>query len=283
MIRLAPDTNLLVYRASRELLHGISLASGIALVVLPQVMLETRRRIRTVEEGYISKALQSDTRWDDAHKARIMLAAGQGADDWFVDEVQRDGNAYTTVDQSLDQTWATRRMATSLPPGVVRHNPPEAEGDPLIIAEALVHNVTLLSTNNLRTINHELANEWARTVSRSNSKLVHTPDETLAVLSEGDWKHVMRWTIAYGGTRLVERTEDRWREAFEATIGMVRGAGFGDTAERMAWFHETEPAFEGFVRTALDETRSSADQATASEQRKQAKVQAAMSKQGWSP
>lgn len=287
LIRLAPDTNLLAYRTPRQFLHGISLANNIELVVLPEVLAETKRRLRAAMQPRLIKALRANESLDDKARERILLAAGDAVEHWFVNEISRSDNAYSPTKASETDALDALEIAATLPSGILRQTHREASGDPLIIAQAVVHNVHLLSTNNLKTIDHEKANEWASQFTQGmGGQLIHTPDETINALARGDRERVARWVISYAGARPDKRADGRWQDTFETAIDSIRRAGFRNTAEKMSWLHTTTPdypAFDNVIRVAMEESQRTFTLALNSERRRADRVREAMVEQGWVP
>ena len=277
---LAPDTNLLAYETSRRMLYGIAVETGYAIAVLPEVFIETQRRVtETVEQSYLQRLAQ-DPRYHDATKQRIAAAAGSAAKDWFEEQLASPGSIYVRLTESLHQTWRSRLIALKIPPGVVRSNLRSITGDPLILAQAVAFDVTLLSTNNLRTIHHANANEWAKKMTHRDRQLIYTSDETLDELSQGSDDTLYAWTIAYG-MRPPNRDEGICRNEYEAALNRVYGASFRNTSETARWRYENDPRFMASVHTARQ--REGVAAAALSEAQRQDKVLKAATQEGWAP
>jgi len=257
---LALDTNLLAYSSSRRLLHGVALETGTSLVVLPEVYAQTLSRVGLIAESRWESELEEDARFADADKQRIVDAAAEGARAWFKGEMAREEGAFVPLEETLDQAWAARRIARNLPAGSIRRNDRLAEGDPLIIGQAITFDVTLLSTNNLRTIRHEPINAWVTSTLGRNQRLLYLPDETLQELSNCDRQQTYEWTIAYGAWPMQLDVEDESavRESYEGAIERIAGAGFADTASEAQWDYEQDARFIARARMLLnlDEARS---------------------------
>ena len=280
---LAPDTNLLAYETSRRMLLGVAQETGHALVVLPEVFRETRRRIAAVTtENWIDR-LDPDDRFTDAQKASIVEGAAAGAVAGFEEAVQRPDNAFEAISGSLEETWAAHRIARNLPRGIVRNlGAGNMEGDPLVLAEAVVFDVTLLSTNNLNTIWHGPANEWAARVFARRTQLVYTPDETLSHLS-GDSCHLRyAWSLAYMSRPFAAITDDlEERSLYEDALERLRGAGFLTTAAESRWLYEEDDDFQSSLRAAAG--RSGVHSTTRVERDIGASLLAGARDRGWSP
>lgn len=275
---LAPDTNLLAYETSRRMLHGIAVATGHAIAVLPEVLIETQRRLtETAERGYLRRLAQ-DPRYNDAAKRRITAAAGDAAKAWFEEELDQ-GGVYVRLTETLHQAWRSRLIAFNMPPGIVQGNPEPITGDALILAQAVAFDVTLLSTSNLRTIHHAKANAWAQQLTRRNGPLIYTPDETLDELSQGSEDTLYAWTIAYG-MRPPDSDESICRNEYEAALNRVYGANFRKTSEHARWHYKRDPNFMTSVRAARQRVGVAA---AASEARRQDMVSQAITREGWTP
>ena len=244
---LALDTNLLAYPSSRRLLHGVALDTGVALVVLPEVYNETWRRVGLIEASHWEDDLEEDSRYSDSHKQRIVDAVVEGAREWFEGELARDESVFEPLHETLDQAWAARRIVRNLPADSIRGHDRLAEGDPLIIAQAIVFDVALLSTNNLSTIHHERINEWASARGR-NQPLLHLPDETLESLAGESRDKTYEWTIAHGPWQADSTDENTCRQDYEAAVQRLDGAGFAKSARQAQWDYEQDDRFMTRVR-----------------------------------
>ena len=159
---LAPDTNLLLYPTPRTLLHAIAIEQGHEILVLPEVYDEVMRGIRITQAEKaqdIFKGLSNLGSDRESEIAERMIASAQ---DWFTSELEHEDTAYRRAEQTWQQAANAARIVRALPSGIAAPMPEPPSGDPLILAQALVHEATLLSTNNLNTIDHEQANAWAR-------------------------------------------------------------------------------------------------------------------------
>ena len=242
-MRLAPDTNLLCYPSTRTLLHGIALERDITLVVLPEVLEETCRRLRAIERGRIVDFFEAGTNLDDARQGEIVERAADQANAWFIDEIKREDTAYSAPENDWESAVKAVRIAKNLPRNIVPEAPPSPEGDALIIAQALVHKATVLSTNNLRTIEHELANKWVRKVTGVDDDLLLSPDETMRLLAKGDWRRVAHWIAMYN-SRVYMRPAGERRRAFADSLKALDGGGFRESVLRSGWVLRTDQAFQ---------------------------------------
>ena len=92
------------------------------------------------------------------------MAAGSASSSWLEGELRLNDNLYDVVAPTVGQQMAARQVAANLPENSTASEPDELRGDPLIIGEAAVYGVNLISTKNLRSISHEKVNDWARRV-----------------------------------------------------------------------------------------------------------------------
>ena len=277
---LAPDTYLLAYETSRRMLHGIAVETGYAIAVLPEVFIETERHIGRIAEQGLRQRLAQDSRYHDATKHRIADAAGAATKAWFEEQLDHQGGVYVRLTETPHQAWRSWRIMDNLPPGIVKSNLRSSTGDALIIAQAVAFDVTLLSTNNLHTIHHANANEWAQQTTRRNRPLIFTPDEMLAMLSQGSDDTLYAWTSAYG-MRPPNSDEEICRNEYEAALNRVYGAGFESTSKRARWCYEHDAAFMSSLHTARQ--REGVAAAARSEARRQEMVLQAVTRAGWTP
>ena len=262
------------------MLHGIALETGYAIAVLPEVFIETQRHVAEIAEQGCRQHLAQDSRYDDATKHRIAVAAGAATKAWFEEQLDHQGGVYVRLTETPHQAWRSWRIMDNLPPGIVKSNLRSSTGDALIIAQAVAFDVTLLSTNNLHTIHHANANEWAKKMTRRNKQLVYTPDETLDELSQDSDDTLYAWTIAYG-MRPPGSAEAVCRNEYEAALNRVSVTGFGNTSMRARWHYEYDATFMASVHNASQ--REGVAAASLSEARRQDKVQRGMALAGWTP
>ena len=250
---LAPDTNLLSRETSRRILVGVTRELGDTLAVLPEVYREARRQVADAAQTRWIRRLKDDQRYSPAEKQQITQAAASAATRGFVLEVESPQSPFKLLEPGLEDAWAASRIAMYLPRGIVRGEP-TVSGDSRIIAEAAVFDVSFLSTNNLKTIWHDRANQWAaRTLGRTTS-LIYTPHRTLEVLSDSaqpaDPAELRyQWMLAYG-MRLTgpAASLDAIRTTWEFALTRIAGAGFQPTAQESRWLYEDQ-SDEAFRRS----------------------------------
>ncbi len=242
-MKLALDTNLLAYETPRRFLRNVARDLGMGIHVLPQVHEESLKRIERAEQERWTERLENLPGYTDLARGRIVSAVGAAARQWLDEQCRRQDSGLYLVRPTFEQTWQAHRIARNLPPGVVKRGISVPTGDPLILAQAAVHNVTLLSTNNFKTIDHENANEWFRDHLAEPEPIVRTPDETIGRLCGNDRSVAERWTLAYAPNWTRERSgvreEDNLRLIYEEALDRLAGAGFEETAQKARWSYET--------------------------------------------
>ena len=123
-VRLALDTNLLAYPRPRFLLVGICHAIGARLVVLPEVMRETRERVFDIELVRIRKRFE-DGGLDNEALHELAVAAGSASLGWLEGELRLNGNLYDVVAPTVGQQMAARQVAANLPENSTASEPDE--------------------------------------------------------------------------------------------------------------------------------------------------------------
>ena len=283
-MNFALDTQLLAYETPRRLLHGIAAEIDAGIIVLPEVKREVGERLKTNEQGRWIEQLLDDRRYSDEQRERIVREAGAAAGEWFADELARTDNRWAAQDETLREAWEARLIARNLPVGVVKRSGLEPEGDRLIVAQAAVYGVRLLTTNNLKTINHKEANAWFAQTVGANHNVVQTPDETLDELSGGSHTRIFQWTLAYAehwSAERIRRGEHVLRETYEDALERLKGAGFEQSVAIARWEYENEPdgGFAQSLREALE--RKTQTTARAPEERRRATIGKAAQRAGW--
>ena len=283
-MNFALDTQLLAYETPRRLLHGIAAEIDAGIIVLPEVKREVGERLKTNEQGRWIEQLLDDRRYSDEQRERIVREAGAAAGEWFADELARTDNRWAAQDETLREAWEARLIARNLPVGVVKRSGLEPEGDRLIVAQAAVYGVRLLTTNNLKTINHKEANAWFAQTVGANHNVVQTPDETLDELSGGSHTRIFQWTLAYAehwSAERIRRGEHVLRETYEDALERLKVAGFEQSVAIARWEYENEPdgGFAQSLREALE--RKAQTTARAPEERRRAIIGKAAQRAGW--
>ncbi len=268
---LAPDTNLLLRPTPRTLLHAIALEQGHELLILPEVLDEVTRGIRITQAERAQELFQGRSNLGEGAQSEIAERMMASAQQWFRAELDREDTAYRRVEQTWQQAANAARIVRSLPSGIAAPVPDPPAGDPLILAQALIHGATLLSTNNLNTIDHERANAWARTVLGDGRDFILSPDLTLRRLSGGSPERIGAW-VASHVTRAHELPMRQRRGALRRTADALHGAGFADTARLVRWLEKTSAEF----RRHVEADRSPAPQATLGAQGSEARLRASV-------
>ena len=277
-LRLALDTNLLARPSSRRLLHGIALDQGFDLVVLPEVEVEALPKIGALEATRWARRLKQEPRRPASREQRIIAAVAAAASRWFERLMVAEDAPFNPLTDSPEQAALARDVALSLPKEAIAGREPSLSGDPLIVGQAVAHNVELLSTNNFRSMDHGQINQWLRKQGR-NRALLHTPDETIGrfnALEESRYE----WMIAYGPWQPVPDDEDACHERFQRALNIIRGAGFGALAEKARWDYQQDGHFMDRVRRAINSPNAQA--AKDLESQFNVEVRAAASAAGWS-
>ena len=287
-MKLAVDTNLLAYETPRRFLRNVAQHLGINIFVLPQVHEEALRRIERAEQERWTEKLDELPGYDDTARGRIVSAAGTAAKEWLDEQCRRQGSGLVLVRPTFDQQWQAHQIARNLPRGVVKKELTAPPGDPLILAQTAVHGMTLLSTNNFKTIHHENANEWFQSQLGERYPVVRTPDETIDVLTDQTRATATMWTLAYGpnwakDAAALRGDEDAARTLYESALMRLEGAGFSTTAQHARWTYENEQAEPGEFHTTLRAALNACTSRDAdhTEQQRQGAIQAAAKDAGF--
>ena len=200
-MKVAPDTNLLAYGASRRLLHGMALDSQCTLVVLPEVAVVSARRIAAyVEDMWVRQLMDRHDLPRDA-RVRIAGAAGAGAREWFENDLLAGGGCFEAAVETFDLAWEARKIAVNLPPGALRGSHPDRAAETRSSSDKPWRLTwTWLSTNNFRTMHHPTLNDWAAGLGRDRP-LLYTPDESVAQMQALAEHTPYEWSLAYGPWR----------------------------------------------------------------------------------
>ena len=284
-MKIALDTNLIAWETPRRLLHGIADERGLEITILPEVHDEAARWLVEEEEETWVDRIGEDSSYTVAQREQIVNAASKAAAQWFKEELDRTDTPWRRQEATFEQAVKARRIARNLPTGVVKRGGIVARGDRLVIAQAAIHGVTVLATNNLKSIDHERANNWFTDTLRVNHAVVLTPDDCVAELADGNMKTTYQWTIAYGerwAPRVLQADEDTIRKAYEKCLDRLTGAGFEETAKQARWEYENEARQQFLQNLYKALTQPSSRLAQKAEQRRIEQIQRAAKEAGWS-
>ncbi len=192
MTPVAVDSNLLRYPTTRRLLHGIALETDTPLYILPEVHRELIDRA-----GLVRSEL--------GRLKRRMAKQGRAADEFVFRPAIRDAVATWYEDLQRERT----------------------DGDPIIVAQAIHYGIPLLSSNNLKTIDHAQCNEWIRHKG-FNGPAVSTPSETIALLSNRDTEVAYHWLLTHATNQVFENEPENRRE-FARALAVLNDGGFKET------------------------------------------------------
>ena len=283
-MKIALDTNLIAWETPRRLLHGIADETGFGITILPEVDQEATRWLVEKEEEAWFDRIGEDTSYTVAQREQIVNAASKAAAQWFKEELDRTDTPWRLQEETFEQGVRARRIARNLPAGVVRRGGIVARGDRLVIAQAAVHGVTVLATNNLKSIDHERANKWFTEKLRLNHAVVLTPDDCVTELADGNKKTTYQWTIAYGErwtSDVLAAGEDAIRQAYEECLDRLTGAGFEKTAQKARWEYENEAKQQFLQNLHKALIQPSGRLAQKAERRRVEQIQRAAKEAGW--
>lgn len=252
-LRIALDTNLLAYETPRRLLAGAIASCGGEVVVLPTVYESTVRRLRHEEAAYWDTRLAADL-IDTATALAVVAACEEAVERWFDAETATGNGPWARLDHDVATAQQARRIGRNLPPGSIKIGHRGELEDRNIVGEAIIADVTLLTTHNLESIDHEHINGWLTEVLRTrDTTLLATPDECIERLAH---EHGLD---RYGATlshllREPATGESRWREEYLAGLKRCEGAGLEGLAKRARWTYDQDEGFVERIETAMRAT-----------------------------
>ncbi len=225
MTPVAVDSNLLRYPTTRRLLHGIALETDTPLYILPEVHRELIDRAGLVrsELGRLKRRMAKQGRAADESVFRPAIRDAVAT--WYED---LQSSVFTRIedDQTVDY-WQS--MAEQIPAEIFKVDlqRERTDGDPIIVAQAIHYGIPLLSSNNLKTIDHAQCNEWIRHKG-FNGPAVSTPSETIALLSNRDTEVAYHWLLTHATNQVFENEPENRRE-FARALAVINDGGFKET------------------------------------------------------
>ncbi len=159
----AVDTNVLAFPTQRRLVFGVALALNTPIVLLPEVERElTSRTLVVAEKVRIKRIAKIDI--DDLPpgvRSTLRQKLKDQTNRWWQDIPE---GLIQRITFDARQDAKVEAFCESFPKKVfttgIDRDP--FAGDPRIAAQAIVANVMLLGTNNLKTIDHQKINEHLR-------------------------------------------------------------------------------------------------------------------------
>lgn len=230
-IGFAVDTNLFVYPTARRLLNGIARETGRVVYLLPGVRSEIldRGNLCAAEMGRWRRRRNSADAISGDTIQRIESAVAAAGEQWFEEEVARRDSVFRLVDISDEQDKRdVNRIAEAIPATVfsIPGGRSEVSPDRLVVAQAIFSGIDLLSTNNLKSIDHEALNAWLRSKGGWNRDLIYTPSQTVLELCGNDVRLAHQFVIAHATNR-VSQFEDENRDEVRRALDVLDTAGFG--------------------------------------------------------
>ena len=270
-LRVALDTNLLAYETPRRALCGAISDCGGKVIILPTVAESVTKRLRA-EEGAFWDAKLAKGEIDAIEADRITEACQDAVVTWFNEEIMRNDTPWEAPEHDLHHRQRAARIGRNLPPKSIKTGRRGEEEDRTIIGEAIVEKVSLISTHNLESIEHDLINAWlAKEVKARRSALLASPDECVSALAEhhelDPYETTLRYTLR---TLAPQRTQ--WRPEYEKGLLRYHGSGLAWTAAKARWALEWETDFEERIERAM---RASATLRSQEERRQHARRRAA--------
>ncbi len=221
----AVDTNLLLHPTPRRLLHGLALESGHSLLILPEVHKEVSRNIANSDLGkWRRREGQSASA---AVRERANKQIRKAVEEWYAGEIERPDTAFAKVEPVVEgDSQQIRDIIQEMPFGAFRKGAiRDISGDPTIVAEAIFHDVDLLSSNNLESIAHDVINAWLRNDKGWNRSLLFEPNESIRELTRDDARVAYLWFLAHTMKGVHER-EDQNHLLFRNALQAIKRSGF---------------------------------------------------------
>ena len=273
-LRIALDTNLLAYETPRRIFSGAIDDCGGKIIILPTVAKSATRRLRA-EEGafWDAKLANGEIGPDEAN--RITEACQDAVVTWFNEEIMRNDTPWEAPEHDLHHRQSAARIGRNLPPRSIKTGRRGEDEDRTIIGEAIVEKVSLISTHNLESIEHEVINAWlVKATKARRSALLASPDECVKALTEHHGLDLYETTLRHT-VRALPTERAHWRAQYEKGLRRYHGSGLSWTANKALWSLEWETAFEKRFAHAM---RASATTRAQEERRLSARRSAAQDK-----
>ena len=254
----AVDANWLLHPTPRRLLHGLALETGNSLLILPEVHKEVSRNIANSDLG---KWLRREGQSASPHiRERTTNLIREGLEAWYTGEIERRETAFVSVSRNgPDEAGKIRDIIQEMPQDAFRKTVlNDIAGEPTIVAEAILYDVELLSSNNLESIAHEVVNTWLRTEKGWNRGLLFEPSETMRELVRDNAKTAYLWFMSHT-LNGVRDSEAENHLMFRNALQAIKRSGFvGQTASgfrTIVWqierYYERDQRFQENLEEAL--------------------------------
>ncbi len=249
-LRVALDTNLVAYETPRRVITGSVSQRGGKIVVLPTVRESAIRRLRSEEATYWDRKTMEE-RFDSNTAMRITAACEDAVQGWFEDLIRSHNGPYEAIEHDWQTRQQARRIGRNLPDKSVKKGRRGELEDRDILGEAIVEQVTLLTTHNLESISHERINEWLKNILKARSRaMLVDPDECMKTLRDEYGLDLYLATLQYV-LREQEATENKWRVEYLKGLRRCAGSGLAWLAKTAKWEYDLDEDFPNRIVAAM--------------------------------
>ena len=163
----------------------------------------------------------------------------------------RNDTPWEAPEHDLHHRQRAARIGRNLPRKSIKTGRRGEDEDRTIIGEAVIESVSLISTHNLESIEHDLINTWlAREIKARRSALLASPDECVKALAEHHELDVYETTLRHT-LRALPADRAHWRPEYEKGLLRYHGSGLAWTAAKAHWALEWETNFEQRLERAM--------------------------------
>ena len=191
MAQIAFDTNRITHSTPRRFFGSMLEAQGQSSLVLPRVWEEMQRTVVLAERRYWKNVLRNELAqgrgYSDETEARVFRAVGHAALEWLIQERSRNDSAMKVLAPSEQEREEAERIAESLPDDCFPARAlADTENDRRVIAEAVVHGMRGVITDNMASVDHMRVNAWADAegLTKSKSEFVMSSGPAMRALTE---------------------------------------------------------------------------------------------------
>ena len=179
------DVMLIAPTNARRVLTGLACATGERIGLTPEVVISATKAIGNEAARRESQRLGRHGHALPPSKSRCIKTDTAR---WFADYARDPEGPFTVVCDDAGSQDDAERIEASLPDeAFVDRHANAADSDRRIVAEALAGGADMVLTNNMRSINHAVVNDWcAKTMGRNSPFMANASAGMQQVLLDAD-------------------------------------------------------------------------------------------------
>lgn len=185
------DTNRLCTVTPRRFFGSLQESKNARLTLLPRIQTEMLKAIPAIETANFYKPYKLHQQLYNSHDPKkIATAAGEIRDkcqQWLENEFTNSSSIFKVLKHDKEHKETAILIESMIPETCFKkYDIYDVINDKTIIAEALVHGVHIIATNNINTINYDNLNDWViNTFPERTEPFILSGDEATRTIAPG--------------------------------------------------------------------------------------------------